>query len=92
MNERGDLVKKGGYKIVDFEDINITTENGATVVGVYESIESSHRKAILISGVTIDGVEKPDCFISCDISDGNYTFSAYGKTFTVSNADKITIA
>lgn len=23
---------------------------------------------------------------------GNYTFSAYGKTFTITNADKITIA
>lgn len=88
----GDWMKRGGYKIVDFEDINITTADGAIVIGIYESIESSHRKAIMISGVTIDGVEKPDCFIDCEVSDGNYTFSAYGKTFTITNADKITIA
>lgn len=81
---------KGGYKIVNFHDINIVTTDGATVLGVYESIESSHRKAILISGITIDGVEKPDCFIDCEVSDGNYTFAAYGKTFTVTHDDKVT--
>lgn len=82
----------GGYKIIDFQDINITTENGATVTGIYESIENNHRKAIMISGITIDGVQKNDCFVDCSVSDGSYTFTAYGKTFTVTNADKITIA
>lgn len=83
---------KGGYKIIDFQDVNITTENGATVVGIYEEIEKSHRKAILISGVTIDGVEKPDCFIDCEVQDGNYVFSAYGKTFTITEENNVTIA
>lgn len=83
---------KGGYHIVDFRDVNITTGTGVTVAGVYESIEENHRKAILISGVTIDGVEKPDCFVDCEIADSNYTFTAYGKTFTVTNADLVTVA
>lgn len=82
----------GGYKIIDFRDIDITSSDGATIPNVYESIESSHRKAILISRVVVDGVEKPDCFICCEVSDGNYTFSAYGKTFTITNADTVTIA
>lgn len=85
-------MKRGGYKIIDFGDVNITTENGATVVGIYENIEKTHRKAIMISGITIDNVEKPDCFIDCEIAGGNYTFTAYGKTFTITNADKVTIA
>ncbi len=83
---------KGGYKIIDFKDVNITTENGATVIGIYESIESSHRKALLISGIVIDGVEKNDCFIDCTITDGSYSFSAYGKTFTIANDDTIKLA
>lgn len=83
---------KGGYKIVDFKDVNITTDAGATVIGAYESLEDSHRKAIMISGITIDGVEKPDCFIDCEVSEGNYTFTAYGKTFTVTNENKVTFA
>ena len=85
-------MKRGGYKIIDFRDVNILTDGGATVTGIYEEIEKRHRKAILISGITIDGVEKPDCFVDCEVSGSNYTFTAYGKTFTITNADKVTIA
>ena len=83
---------KGGYKIIDFRDIDIKTETGAIVVGIYKDIEKSHRKSIMISGVTIDEVKKSDCFVDCEVSGSNYTFSAYGKTFTITNADKVTIA
>lgn len=85
-------MKRGGYKIIDFKDVNILTDGGATVTGIYKDIEKRHRKAILISGITIDGVEKPDCFVDCEGSGSNYTFTAYGKTFTITNADKVTIA
>lgn len=83
---------KGGYKIIDFQDVNIVTTDGATIVGVYESIESSHRKALMVSGITLDGVQKPDCFVDCEVADGNYTFPAYGKTFTITKEDKVTFA
>lgn len=85
-------MRKGGYQIVDFQDINITTGEGVTVVGVYETIESSYRKPILISGVTIDGVEKPDCFVDCEVAGSNYTFTAYGKNFVITNADLVTVS
>lgn len=83
---------KGGYKIVDFKDTNISSESGTTIVGIYNEIEGSHRKAILISGVTIDNVEYRDCFVDCESSENSFTFSAHGKTFTVTNEDKVTIA
>lgn len=82
---------KGGYKIIDFKDINITTGEAVTVVGIYESIEKSHRKAIMLSGITIDNVEKPDCFVDCEVTDGNYTFTAYGKTWTITNENAVTV-
>lgn len=85
-------MKCGGYKIIDFHDVNITTGTGATLSGIYDAIKKNHRKAIMISGITIDNVEKPDCFVDCEVSGGNYTFTAYGKTFTITNADKVTIA
>lgn len=81
----------GGYHIVNLSDVNITTADGATISGIYESIENAHRKAILLSGVTIDGVEKNDCFVCAEIADSNYTFTAHGKTFTITNEDKVTI-
>lgn len=82
---------KGGYKIIDFKDVNITTGTGVTVTGVYEDIEKSHRKAILLSGITIDGVEKPDCFVDCEVADGNYKFTAYGKSWEITNANLVTV-
>lgn len=82
----------GGYKIIDFQDINIDTTNGATVIGIYDNIENNHRKAIMISGITIDNVQKNDCFVDCSVSDSSYVFTAYGKTFTITNEDKVTIA
>lgn len=82
----------GGYKILDFKDQGITTETGGTVAGIFEEIEGSHRKAILVSGVTIDGVEHRDTFVDPVVNAGNYTFTAYGKTFTITPEDKITLA
>lgn len=84
-------MKKGGYQIIDFGDVNITA-TGVTVRGIYKAIKSGHRKAILISGVTLTGVKQRDCFVNCAYASGNYTFSAYGKTFTITPSDKVTIA
>lgn len=84
-------MKKGGYQIIDLGDVNITAA-GVTVPGIHQAIESSCRKAILISGVTLNGVEQRDCFVDCTNASGNYTFSAYGKTFTISAEDKVTTA
>lgn len=83
---------KGGYKIVNFKGENITTENGAEISGIYESLENNYHKPILISGIVVDGTEYNDTFVEVTVSGTDYAFSAYGKTFTVTNADKITVA
>lgn len=83
---------RGGYHIVDFKDVNITSEAGATIVGIYEEFEGSYRKAILVSGVTIDSVEQRDTFVNPTLSENSYTFTAYGKTFTVKNDNTVSIA
>lgn len=85
-------MRRGGYHILNLGDINITTESGATIAGIYDSIEGSHRKAILLSGVTIDDVEYRDTFVDVSSGDNSYTFTAHGKTFTVANNDSVTIA
>lgn len=82
---------KGGYQVVDFGDVNLTAD-GTTIVGIYESIEGTYRKALLVEGVTIDGVEKRACFVDCESGENSFTFTAYGKTFTITNDDKVTVA
>lgn len=83
-------MKNGGYHIVDFGDVNIVTGTASVIAGIYESIEGSHRKQIMISGVTLDGVEQRDCFVDCEVNESNYTFSAYGKTWTITSGDSVT--
>ena len=82
----------GGYVIVDFKGVNLTTKKASAIAGIYESIEASHRKAILISGVTIDGVEQRDTFVNPTVNAGNFVFAVYGHTITVSAEDNVTIA
>lgn len=83
---------KGGYKIIDFKDINLVTGTASTITGVYDAIKSNYRKAILISGIVIDGVEKADAFVELTINASNYVGSLYGKTLTITNADKVTVS
>lgn len=83
---------KGGYKIVNLSDTVIDTTNGTTINGIYESIENNYRKPLILSGVVIDGVEKADTSITVTSGDNSFTFTAYGKTYTVTNADLVTIA
>lgn len=83
---------KGGYHILNLADNNLTTEAGATIAGAYSSIEGSYRKPVLLSGATIAGVEKRDCFVCPELTEGNYTFTAHGYTFTITSEDVVTIA
>lgn len=83
---------KGGYKIINLNDVTIDTTNGTTIKGIYHALENNYRKSILISGIVIDGVEKADTFTDVNISDSNYIFSVYGKTYTVNSSDVVTIA
>lgn len=82
---------KGGYKIIDFKDINLVTGTASTIAGVYDAIESNYRKAILISGIVIDGVEKADAFVELSVDNSNFVGSLYGKTLTITNTDKVTV-
>lgn len=81
----------GGYKIIDFKDINLVTGTASTIAGVYDAIESNHRKAILISGIVIDGVKMADSFVELSVVSANYTGKLYGKTLTITKDDKVTV-
>lgn len=88
----------GGYKIVDFGDINLVVgAEGVNISGVYEAIEGSYRKPILLAGLTVDGVEKQNMYVSFYHSDNQYIAKiipdATGEaTLTVTNDDLVTLA
>ena len=82
---------KVGYKIIDFKDINLVTGVGISITGVYDAIKSNSRKAILISGISIDGVKMADSFVELLVNGTKYTGTLYGKTITITNTDVVTI-
>ena len=83
---------KGGYKIIDFKDSPLKVGGEAiTIGGIYDTVEVSYRKPLLLSGLNIDGVEYNDVYATPTISGGNYVFTAYGKTITITNADAVSV-
>ena len=84
----------GGYKIIDFHNTNLVTgaESPVTISGIYASIENNYRKALMLTGLVIDGVEKANTFAESTHAENSYTFTVYGKTITISNLDVVSVA
>lgn len=84
-------MKNGGYKIIDFKDVNLTNGIGTYIKGIYEAIENNHRKTYLLSGLTLAGTEKADIFCNPTVANGNFVFSdVYGNPLTVGSTDYVT--
>lgn len=85
---------KGGYKLIDLKDSKFTVGgDGITIKGIYNSIENSYNKPLILTGINIGGVEKNDVFVDFADDSGSYTanISATEK-ITITNADLVTIA
>lgn len=80
----------GGYKIIDLGHTNFTTAKSSTVPGIYDRIKSA-RKAILLEHFSIAGTDCRPIFPEIKVSGTSFTFDVYGYTFTVSNADAVTV-
>lgn len=89
---------KGGYKLIDFKETNITVGGDAvTIAGVYSAIESSYRKPIVLTGLSIGGVEHKDVF--CNFEHGeNVYHGLFGITtnneflfISITNDDAVTL-
>lgn len=67
---------RGGYQIINFQNVPITTGTAATIPGIYNAIKGSYNKATMFSGMVLDSAEVPDFF--CKL-----TFGATGYTGTL---------
>lgn len=84
---------KGGYKLIDLKDNKFTIGgDGITVKGIYNSIENSYNKPLILTGINVGGVEKNDVFVDFADDSGSYVanISATEK-ITITNADLVTI-
>lgn len=83
---------KGGYKIIDLKGTNLTTAEAVTITGIYDKIENSYHKPLLLSGIVIDDVEKNDVYVQPQLSSTSYVFELYGYTLTITDEDSLTLA
>lgn len=82
---------KGGYIIVSLALLDIAS-SGATkeVKGIYEKLEGSYGKPILLTDIVLDGVEKHDIFVMAEVVGTNYVINGvYGKQINITQGDYI---
>lgn len=54
-------MNKGGYKIIDFKDVSLTSTR-VEINGVKEALEDNYGKVVLLTNVVLNNVEMDDCF------------------------------
>lgn len=84
-------MRKGGYKIIDLHDTQFTVDTAMMIDGIHDAIEGSYRKPLLISGLTVAGVEYADAFVEAMVNESAYDIDVYGFTITIENTDAVTV-
>ena len=84
---------KGGYKLIDLKDNKFTVGgDGITIKGVYNSIENSYNKPLILTGLNIGNVERNDVFVDFKDDSGNYVANiSTTEKITITNVDLVTI-
>lgn len=80
---------KGGYQIVDLHGVELSGD-AVTIPGTYESVEGNHHKPVLLSGITIGGIERADVYTTPATNAGNYALPAYNGVITITSDDAVT--
>ena len=64
---------RGGYQIINFQNVPITTGTKATIPGIFAAIKGNNGKATLFSGMVLDSAEVPDFFCKLTLGQSGYT-------------------
>lgn len=89
-------MKKGGYKIIDFEGTELSS-TAVEILGIFEQIMDNYEKPILVSGVILDGELQDDAYadvkglIAADLSK-YLELTVYGGVITVTEDGDVTFA
>lgn len=85
-------MRKGGYRIIDLNDTNFTLDVAMMISGIHDEIEGSYRKPLLLSGLTVAGVEYADVYVTPVVNESAYMLSAYNFTIKVESTDAVTVS
>lgn len=83
-------MKKGGYQILDLQNIDFTVDTPQTVVGAHGTLEATH-KPIYVSGLVVGSIEQRDGYVDFAVNSTSYVGTLGKHTITISDTDEITI-
>jgi hypothetical protein len=82
------MSKKGGYLIIDLKNYDLLAKiEGTSALPIkyckelIQLLEQNFNKQVLISGITINKIEKNDCITNIHYYNGYYNFTLYGLSF-----------
>ena len=85
------MSKKGGYLIIDLKNYDLlTTVEDTSALPIkyckelFQLLEQNYNKQVLISGITINKIEKNDCVVNINYYDNYYVFDLYGLRIQLS--------
>ena len=83
---------KGGYKIIDLKKTPFVAGGPAmTIDGIYDAIEASYEKPLMLAGLKVGGVEYGAAYVVPTLAGSAYTFTVHGYTITVQNTDAVSV-
>lgn len=77
-----------GYQLIDMQNIDLTPASGVTVPGVYERVQKSNGKLLLLWNVKLGATVYPNAMAVYNTG-SSIVLPGLGS-FTVTSADKIT--
>ena len=79
----------GGYQILNFNNVSLTSGSGVKIEGVYDTLEGNYRKPILISGLVIEGIEQVSTFSQFVVADGSYKTELAQGSIVITDDDTV---
>lgn len=81
---------KGGYQILNLKSVELSG-TAYTLPGIYNQISNIHEKAIMVTGLNIEGEEFKDYFTQPIIEDGYYKLTVGKHTLVITPDDGVSV-
>lgn len=81
---------KGGYQIIDFNGVELRKNISMQFSNIYEKIEGT-SKAILLSGLNVDGIDYRDVFCTPIVIGSSYVIKVFNFRIYISDDDIVRV-
>lgn len=80
-----------GYKLISLENKNIDSTGATTtkIDNIYNKIESSYRKSLVLTDIVIDQIEKNNMYANVYVNEAKYNLICGKYTFEIANDNTV---